>query len=387
MAFQRRTARRMKLPAVAIAIALAAGAGIAAPAAGAIVPSCSVVREGQPAYDTLQAAVDAAAPGETLVLSGLCEGQTLVYKSVTIRGATEGALGVPAEPVPPTLNGAAGGTTLRVENGAIVTLEGLTITGGTGTKVGFYTYGGNLWVEGGATVTLKNTQVVAGRADSGAGMYAFNATIRMVGTSVFSDGVAAYSGGAIRLVEATLVMSGRSSIRDNTAHGSAGGVYLDAGTMTMKGRASVRANQTEDPLGEGGGGLYLLRSSRLTMTGKSRLAANTSPNGGGLAMLETSEVRILGSAAVVDNTANGDTAAIVDPSFRDGGGGIWSDGTGMLVLSGQGTIHDNTAAVAGAGGGVRADGMTLKVGAKTVTCRSRLLRPHLFANTPENCVS
>lgn len=331
--------------------------------------------------------MDAAAPGETLVVSGLCVGQTLVQKSLAIRGAAQGALGLPADPVPPTLDGGAGGTTLRIESGATVTIERLTISGGTGTQVGLYTYGGNLWIDGGATVTLKNTRVVGGQADSGAGMYAFNATIRMVGTSVFADGNATYTGGAIRLVEATLVMSGRSSIRDNAAGDSAGGVYLDAGTMTMKGRASVRSNVTENPIGDGGGGLYLLRSSRLTMTGKSRLAANSAPNGGGLAMLETSDVRILGEAAVVDNTANGDTSAIVDPSVREGGGGIWSDGTGRLTLGADGTIHHNASAVAGSGGGVRADGMTLKVGAKTVTCQSRLLRAHLFRNTPENCVS
>jgi hypothetical protein len=85
----------------------------AAPAsAGGVLVDC---RRG----DDLQAAIDAALPGDTLVASGTCVGNFLIDKDLTIRGRA-------------TLDGDDSGTVVTVEPDARVVLEELVVTGGAG---------------------------------------------------------------------------------------------------------------------------------------------------------------------------------------------------------------------------------------------------------------
>ena len=123
--------RRVVTPVVALALAGAVLPVAAVPAA-AIVPTCSVLREGFAPYGDLQTAVSAASAGETIVVDGTCVGDAQLDKDVTIAGAgAQGTLGTAATAVPDTLVGSGTSSTLRILGSADVTLKDLTVSGGT----------------------------------------------------------------------------------------------------------------------------------------------------------------------------------------------------------------------------------------------------------------
>jgi hypothetical protein len=78
--------RRIAVTALAL-LTLALPAAASAAPAGASPPDCAIKNErNHKDYTTLQAAVDAAHPDDTITVKGTCLGQTLVSDSLTIIG-------------------------------------------------------------------------------------------------------------------------------------------------------------------------------------------------------------------------------------------------------------------------------------------------------------
>jgi hypothetical protein len=74
---------------------------------------------------SLEEAATAASEGSKLIVSGTCEGNSTIAKSLTI-------VGVPKEqPAVAALKGTGSGTVLTVDASAVVTVRTLTITGGS----------------------------------------------------------------------------------------------------------------------------------------------------------------------------------------------------------------------------------------------------------------
>src|SRR5262245_60072489 len=117
--------RRLTGLVLVVAVAVAALFTQAAVTGGP--PACLVSNERSGfVTSSLQSAVDAAAPGDTLIVKGKCIGTTTLTKSITIKGVSDGAFGVA------TLDGNGAGTTLTVPGAQTVVLEGLVVTGGSG---------------------------------------------------------------------------------------------------------------------------------------------------------------------------------------------------------------------------------------------------------------
>src|SRR5207248_9543254 len=118
-------------------------------------PLCRVVdTTTSQSYATLQAAVNAAAAGDTLVVKGTCTGSTTIDRNLTISGQGYGGN------TRATLDGGRNGSVLAVTSGVTVTLNTLIITGGSSwVGGGIYNYYG--------TVTLNDSSVSdnAARAD------------------------------------------------------------------------------------------------------------------------------------------------------------------------------------------------------------------------------
>mgnify|MGYP003336842849 CR=1 FL=1 len=150
--------------------------------------------------------MSAASAGETIVVDGTCVGDAQLDKDVTIAGAgAQGTLGAAATAVPDTLVGSGTSSTLRILGSADVTIRDLVITGGAGIVVGFYRYGGNIYIDDTSSLHLTNVKLTNGTADTGAGIYAYDASIRLDGKTVISGGTASFWGGGVFLSDATLV--------------------------------------------------------------------------------------------------------------------------------------------------------------------------------------
>lgn len=201
-------------------------------------------------HATIQAAVDAAQPGDTVVVASGTWAETVVVagKGITLQGAGAGL----------TLVDAGGaGSALRVElvpDGQAFTLRGVTLTGGTGhpDPLAGLVSGGGLHAAGNEGEVLVEGCALSGNAVPGHGGGAYSNLSRLTlrdcevsGNSAGLDGGGAYLGanlGPVGPVE-DCVLAG------NVAGRNGGGLWFS--TLTVRG-CRVEGNDA----GESGGGLY-----------------------------------------------------------------------------------------------------------------------------------
>jgi hypothetical protein len=264
-----------------VTVALLSVGALAAGPAGAKKPVCAIDNErAHTEYATLQDAVDAAAPGATLEIKGVCAGSTIIGRDVVLKGVAAKAFG------PPTLTGANAGRVLRINAPSTTTVRGLTLTDGNAGD------GGGIIVRSGATARVENSVIYGNTATGfGGGIEVFPTGTLTVTNSVVRNNQAASSGGIDSDHGTVTVVS--SAVRDNTASGGAnclngefscaGGLWNFGGTMTLRdtvvsgNSASYRGggvrNQTpiDDPAGAG----------VLTLIGATTISGNQAGDSGG----------------------------------------------------------------------------------------------------------
>jgi hypothetical protein len=281
----------------ALAVSLgAAGTGVAlaVPQAQAAAKPCLVVdtNSGNTSA-SLQAAVTAAAAGDTLFVKGTCSGTTVIGKNLTVSGQSAGGNKTA------TLNGGGQGTVLTIGAGVTVTLNTLIITGGAAGEIGS-------GISSAGTLTLNHSAVTGNTVGFlGAGGGIFNAILT-------GDGGIERAG--------TLTLND-STVSDNTSPlGDAGGIY-NTGTVILNGNSSISGNN-----GGSGGGIFTVAGS-VTLNDRSTITGNTAIDGAGI--YDAGNVTMNGGSTITGNTAS------------DTGGGIFRECFSTL-----------NGAVAGTGGNV-----------------------------------
>ncbi len=255
-----------------------------------------------PCYRTIQAAVDAAASGdEILVATGSYTGmitraglRQLVYldKTVTIRGGYAVSNWGASDPVahPTVLDAQNQGRVFYIVGNIAPTIEGLRITGGNAAGLG-----GDPWEPQGYPL------------DAGGGLYIITATARMTGNSIYGNSSPHFGGGAyLNQSNSTLrqnTIANNSSetgggiaiwfsdaqLADNTiASNHNSGIWLYGGTPTFS-RNTIRGNTAS----WGGGGLDFYYGGAIF--DHNVIVSNTSSqNGGGVFLLTYSEAAFNG---------------------------------------------------------------------------------------------
>lgn len=280
---------------VALALSVVFTAVLTPAVALAAPPQCHIVNQTTDAkFDNLQAAVDAADPGDRLKLKGTCVGPTTIAKDLTIEGHSNPAFG------PATLDAAgAASPTVRINSGD-VTLDGLTVTGGNGffglgggilalfcncsVTLNDSTVRGNTGLGGGAgifalraaltlnnstvsdnvgssgagvvvscsglnyPITLNNSTISYNRASSnGGGMFSQQCAVSL-NDSVVANNSAGVNGGGIANYNGSVVLN-NSHISDNSAGGVGGGIHNISSTLTLDGTSTISGNIPEDCAG------------------------------------------------------------------------------------------------------------------------------------------
>jgi hypothetical protein len=218
----------------------------------------------------LQVAIDAADPGVTLRVKGVCLGTFTIGQDLSLAGAT--SLAYPNEAM---LDGNALGSVLTV-NGGTVAIRDLKITNGASrTKGGGISNAGSLSLEGSLvtansapkrgggvfnTGTLTLTDAVVHRNTAGGNHCSFS--FRCLGGGILNRG--------------TLVLSGSSSVSANTTQNYGGGIW-NGGILTVDGSSSVSGNAAN----ENGGGIYNGSGGTVTLSGTSSVSRNTASYYGG----------------------------------------------------------------------------------------------------------
>jgi predicted outer membrane repeat protein len=288
---------RRRMAAIVVLVVLAAsamaGSAAAAPRARCLVTDLGADRT----YGSLQAAVDAAAPGARIRVKGTCVGGTSIGKDLTIIGFANPAFGRP------TLDGAGAGRVVGISGSAVVTLRNLLITGGNADVGGGIAtivpvplpfarptvtiidsvISGNSAAEGGGidnglgSLTLINSAVRNNTATNGGGIHNSRdfGTLSILGTSEVSQNAATGRGGGIySATNGSITVSGSSSVHHNTAGGDGGGMYAEDSIVVLNAQASIHHNSA----GGSGGGVFVASvMAALLLNGGSSISGNT-PN-------------------------------------------------------------------------------------------------------------
>jgi hypothetical protein len=245
--------------------------------------------------DDLQAAVDTASPGDTLVL---CPGTWALKTTVTItKNLTLQGAGVDHS----ILRRDAGKNedrefrVLHVAGGATVTVQDLTITNGSPPG---YEDGGGILNDG--TLTLVNLNVTDNGALAGGGL-ANHGVMTLVDSRVTGNGLtgAFFAGGIFNM--GTLTLEAGSRVSGNGAWLNGGGIYNQLGTVTLQAGSSVTENgaETGGGIGNHGGTVRLEAGSSVT----GNRAVDGGAGGGGIVNVEGT-VSIADGSIVTGNTPN-----------------------------------------------------------------------------------
>ena len=303
-------------------------------------------------YSTIQTAVDAdATVGQTLTIAPETFSETVqITRSITLVGAGSNAT---------IIDGQNSDTVILINNGATVSLSGVTIQNGETTAVD----GGGLLNEDGH-VTLSQTVVQNNQAPNGAGitnngtMILDQVTVRnnvadeFVGNDSICEDCA--GGGIYNLSVMTIT---NSLVAGNTAQFGGGIDNAFMGTLAAT-NVEVTGNAAEDNPGDpsAGGGIENLGVMTLS---DSAIHNNSAPIGAGVANGGTLTVSSSDLYANVAATRGGglhnsfeltvETSNIYgNQAGSGGGGGLSSESGGVLVR--QTAVYNNSAT--GSGGGI-----------------------------------
>jgi len=230
---------------------------------------------------TLQEAVEAAGAGNTLKVSGTCEGETTIGKSVTITGKSAAAT---------ILKGTGASTVVTISPGTTVKITKITITGGHGET------GGGITNKG--TLALTKATVRANTATNRGGGISNDGTLTLKGSTV--SGNTAYEGGGISNEEDTLskatVTLSTSTVSGNTASEGGGGISTEGGAVTLT------ASTVKENTARLGGGIFN-GFGTVTLNHKTVITKNTAAFGGGGGICNTEHAKLIeAGGTVTENT-------------------------------------------------------------------------------------
>lgn len=266
--------------------------------------------------DDLQAAIDAASPGGTLVL---CNGTWLVSstfvinKDLTLRGAGPGTTILDGGNACRVLSVGVGpdGTANSV---VAVTLEALEIT--QGSSPGFA--GG---IFGYCALTLKNVVLSSNRSDNGGALAVFNRLTLKEGSRVMGNQAAVFGGG---IYGGILSLEDGSSVTDNVAADAGGGI-ANYDNLTLGPGCSIARNTARV-----GGGVYNWGSQgTVILEAGSSVVGNTARDDGGGLFNEYGSIALEPGSSVASNLAG------------RAGGGIFNSNMGTLSILETTSVIDN----------------------------------------------
>ena len=274
-------------------------------------------------YTTIQAAVDAAVPGDEIWIAGTCLGaferaglsqQVYLNKSLTLRGGYSTDFSTWAPDAYPTMLDASGeGRVIYVEGPVNITLENLHLTGGDATGLGggptFGDTGGGVCVLNHANVTLSRTRVSSNVASTNSNGY---------------DGGVGVVTATLTLAESTL--SGNTASEATFGLGYGGGLFGESSTIRMR-KSRLENNVASGESPGTGGGTCIYESdleAEATLWLSNTVSALVDWGQGGGLYIEGSRPFTLTNCVVADNRAN-------DASGTSGSG-LWVDGADGVLL-------------------------------------------------------
>lgn len=318
-------------------------------------------------YQTIQAAVDAASPGQVIkVAAGVYTGVSVrnaltqvVYlsKTVTIQGGYKPGDWQTPNPIiyRTTLDAQGQGRVMYIAGAVSPTLSGLTLTGGNAAGLG----GGKLERDSGgglyvltASVTLREMRLFSNTAGMGGGIYLQDSPAVIQNSHIFSN--IAEDGGGLCLIYSPAHLSD-NLVSFNHAERGAGLSLLNSEAELIGNR--VISNVSVASRAEFGGGLFL-ESSQARL--KNNLIGGNEASSGGGVYLIGSPARLESNTIISNTGRNGGgglsltysmatiTGNIISGNYAYDGGGLYLEGSDKALIRANLISHNQ----AGRGGGL-----------------------------------
>ena len=285
---------------------------------GQITANWVAVNSGPCVYSSIQAAIDAAPSGASLLAA------TGIYlenfdvsggKVLTIVGGYDATCTNPIQGGITEIHASAAGSVVDVSTASNLTLRNLDLSGGT-------SFGAGIDVLGNSKVTLDNTDVHDNNGASGGGLYIGGGSIITYTNDADIYNNTASAGGGGFVYGSLYGFISTSDIYQNSSTTDGGGIYISGGTVVLDNADVVANTATED-----GGGIYLLNGildlSNSVFIGETAPCCQSAVNGGGI-YASASQIFVASGSSVMNNTAT-----------ANGGGLYLVNGTELTVTGGQ----------------------------------------------------
>jgi predicted outer membrane repeat protein len=286
-------------------------------------------------YTNVQAAIDAANPGDDVRIAGTCVGVVAegggmqlayIYKQINVRGGYTPTNWLVSYPItqPTFLDGNGDGRVIFITNGVHPLIESLNLANGTAANQGGGPGGldaGGLIYARNANPILRNLTMVGGAAYYGGALYLQSSTATVTGSRL--EGNAGTKGGAVFLRNANATFRNNSLLNNLADNG--GGLFLSFSQATFD------ANQVVQNAATAAGGGFFLESSAAVIR-NNVVATNTALAAGGI---------------YVDSASPQVTRNLIQGNTGQNGGGLYLSGSNAAVNGNQ--VLRNSA---GVGGGV-----------------------------------
>ncbi|MEQ1505569.1 MAG: hypothetical protein ABMB14_25270, partial [Myxococcota bacterium] len=197
-------------------------------------------------YLTLNDALDAAAPGDHLVLTA-----GRFDEDVDLYGVDLEIIGAGSDPVTGTILAAGDGTSQVLVDDSTLALRGLVLDGGLSRRP--------LTVQNGSTVEAVDVAFVHGRADRGGGALIERGALT-ISASTFDDDHSTGQGGGLFVGVDGIATVEDTAFAAGTAVSDGGGAYVGVG-----GTLTVRRSTFDDHTASHGAGLACASATRCTI--------------------------------------------------------------------------------------------------------------------------
>ena len=314
------------------------------------------------AYGTIQQAVNAAGDGDTIrVAEGVYFENVDITggKVITVAGGYDSTCVTPSGGATRIEGSAGSGSTFDIYTNATVALRDLQIAWGSG-------QGGGVDVYSDAQVSLDNTDVFNNHGSYGGGIYVnTGAVVTIDNDSDIRGNTATVYGGGARVLGEFFGYDNASDIYENCAP-DGGGFHVPGGSLYLN-NADVYLNQAADASGKGGG-IYVTSGGNITLTNSAYVYyLNVAYDGAGI-YADDATVYLRGATTTIrDNVATNNGGGVYltnDSTLRSAGARIGQPGSeianqavrgaGIYAIASTvtfdgGSIINNIASTAGGG--------------------------------------
>lgn len=304
-------------------------------------PNWVAVNSGPCSFSSIQAAINAAANGATLLAASgtYMESFDVVgSKVLTIVGGYDVTCTNPLQDQTTEIHASAAGSVVDVNTGSNLTMRNLELSGGT-------SFGAGVDLLGSSKVTLDNVDVHDNNGALGGGLYIGSGSAVTFTNDADIYGNTASAGGGAIVYGSLFGYLSVSDIYGNSSTTDGGGIYINGGTVFLDNADVVANTATED-----GGGIYIVNGTLKLLNsvyiGETAPCCQSAANGGGI-YASASQIFLSGSTNVMNNTA------------ASNGGGLYLVNGSQLTVTGSqvgNTVHPTGGNDAVMGAGMYVDG-------------------------------